>query len=130
LSATLFAVGGAVFVLLGLVHGLYTLLDLCRPRRLVPRDPAVTRAMQSTGVRLAGDATTMWRAWIGFNLSHALGAVVFGAWAATGSAVLPALPILVAAAYLAIGWRCWFWIPNAGIAAATLCFVVAALVPH
>jgi hypothetical protein len=37
--------GGGIFVLLGLLHALYTFLDIGRPRRLVPQDPAVARAM-------------------------------------------------------------------------------------
>jgi len=130
-STLLYAAGGAIFVLLGLLHAAYTLADLRRPRRIVPDDPAVIDAMQRSGVRLARGGTTMWRAWVGFNLSHSLGAIVFGAVAATWGAATPsawaALPALVSALYGAIGWRYWFRVPNAGIALATLCFVAAAL---
>jgi len=125
MSHTLFVASGAIFVVLGLMHAIYTLLDQRHPRRLVPVDAEVMRAMQGTGVRLArGSAGSMWQAWIGFNLSHSLGAIVFGAWTATSGSSL-ALP--VAAIYLAIGWRGWFWIPNACIAVATLGLVLAAL---
>jgi len=128
MSGPLFVIGGAIFVVLGLLHALYTLLDLRRPRRLVPVDAEVMRAMQGTGVRLArACAGSMWQAWVGFNLSHSLGAIVFGAWAASSGSWL-AVP--AAALYLAIGWRCWFWIPNTGIAMATLCFAAAALFAH
>jgi hypothetical protein len=45
--------GGGIFVLLGSLHALYTYLDIDRPRRLVPRDPAVARAMAESQVRIA-----------------------------------------------------------------------------
>jgi hypothetical protein len=132
--AALYALGGAIFVGLGSLHAVYTLADLRRPRRLVPADAALIAAMQGTGVRLAGNGTTMWQAWIGFNLSHSLGAMLFGAaaaaWGAWPPAWLPALaaiPALIAALYGAIGWRCWFSIPNTGIAIALACFGAAAL---
>lgn len=135
MSTLLYALGGAIFMLLGALHGVYTLLDLRRPRRLVPVDAGVMAAMRGTGVRLArGSESTMWQAWVGFNLSHSLGAMVFGAaamaWSLWPPSALPwmaALPALVGLLYGAIGWRCWFWIPNTGIALATLCLAAAAL---
>jgi hypothetical protein len=136
MSALLYALGGAIFMLLGLLHGVYTLADIRHPRRLVRADTGMMAAMRSTGVRLArGSTITMWQAWVGFNLSHSLGAIIFGAAAATWSlwpaiATTPwlaALPAGVGLLYGAIGWRCWFWIPNTGIAIATLCLAGAAL---
>ena len=126
--------GGAIFVLLGAIHALYTLADERRPRRIVPEDPAVRDAMAGTGVRLARGGTTMWRAWLGFNLSHSLGAVMFGAFAmALGNAwVDPApprflilLPILIGLVYLALGLRYWYRVPTGGIAVARACFIAA-----
>ncbi|MGH1543817.1 MAG: LIC_13387 family protein [Arenicella sp.] len=38
-------------------------------------DPAVTEAMKSTSVVLTKE-TTVWRAWVGFNASHSLGAML------------------------------------------------------
>jgi len=70
--------GGGIFLLLGLLHALYTFLDIGRPRRLVPQDPSVARAMAESQPRLARGGATMWRAWVGFNFSHSLGAVLFG----------------------------------------------------
>lgn len=132
-AALLYAAGGAIFCVLGLVHAAYVWMDLRHPRRLVPGDPALIAAMARSRVRLAGDATDMWRAWIGFNLSHSLGALLVGAMAiawpalAAGHAALAWLPAAVAAVYLLIGLRYWFHVPNAGIAVATLAFAAAAL---
>lgn len=131
-SAMLYTAGGTIFCVLGAVHGVYALMDLQHPRRLVPAEPALIAAMSRSRVRLAGDATDMWRAWIGFNLSHSLGALLFGATAiawpviASGHAPLAWLPAAVAAVYLAIGLRYWFRVPNVAIAAATVAFAVAA----
>jgi hypothetical protein len=132
-GALLYAAGGAIFCVLGTLHAVYMLMDLRRPRRLVPADPALLAVMAGSRVRLAGDATDMWRAWVGFNLSHSLGALLFGAMAiawpsvAAGHVVLAWLPAASAALYLAIGLRYWFSAPNAGIAAALVSFVAAAL---
>ncbi len=131
-AAMLYAAGGTIFCVLGTLHAVYMLIDVQRPRRLVPDDPALIAAMAGSRVRLAGDATDMWRAWIGFNLSHSLGALLFGATAiawpgiAAGHVLLAWLPAVVAAVYLTIGLRYWFKVPNAGIAAATVAFAAAA----
>ncbi len=132
-GALLYGAGGAIFCVLGALHAVYMLMDLRRPRRLVPGDPELIAAMARSRVRLAGDATDMWCAWIGFNLSHSLGALLFGAmvivWpvVAAGHELLAWLPAAVAAVYLAISLRFWFSVPNFGIAAATLAFLAAAL---
>ena len=76
--------GGTVFGLLGVLHALYTLLDLRNPRRLVPVDPSVARAMANSALSPSGGRTDMWRAWIGFNFSHSLGVLlvaVLALWA-------------------------------------------------
>jgi hypothetical protein len=43
--ATLLILCGAVFGVLGVLHTIYTLLDLRNPRRLAPVDPSVAHAM-------------------------------------------------------------------------------------
>ncbi len=134
MSSTLLLVAGAIFVLLGGLHALYTLADERRPRRIVPDDPTVRDAMAGTGVRLARGGTTMWRAWIGFNLSHALGAVLFGAlvmllgysWQEpTPPRFILLLPLGVTLVYLALSIRYWFRTPTAGIALAAACIAAA-----
>ena len=132
-GALLYAAGGAIFCVLGTMHAVYMLMDLRRPRRLVPGDLALLTTMSGSRVRLAGDATDMWRAWVGFNLSHSLGALLFGAMVIAWPVVaarhhaLAWLPAAVAAVYLAIGLRFWFSVPNFGIAAATVAIAAAAL---
>jgi hypothetical protein len=126
--------GGGVFVLLGLLHALYTYLDIDRPRRLVPQDPAVMQAMAKSNLRLSGTGTTMWRAWVGFNFSHSIGVILFGticigAGSVLGTIVLPAwilfLFVVIASIYLAVGQLYWFRIPVAGIVLAEVCLLIA-----
>jgi hypothetical protein len=134
LARALLMLGGSIFVLLGGLHGLYTFLDTRNPRRLVPDDPKTTAAMAASNVRLTRGGTTMWKAWVGFNFSHSLGAVLFGALAiATGSTLqafsVPSwvllLFVVIGVAYLVLGILYWFRIPIAGIAIATASFLIA-----
>jgi hypothetical protein len=134
MSAALLVAGGSIFALLGLLHALYTLADSRHPRRLAPDDPNVLLAMSASTVRLSRGATTMWRAWLGFNFSHSLGALMFGA-ACVGIGLhltllgLPRpallLPAVIGGIYLWLAVRYWFRIPAIGIALATLCFAAA-----
>jgi hypothetical protein len=84
--------------------------------------------MASAGVRLARGRTNMWDAWLGFNFSHALGAVIFGV-VCVGAGVfartlaLPKaallIPVLVGVIYLVLALRFWFRLPAVGIAIGT-----------
>ena len=130
----LLELGGGIFVLLGFLHAVYTFLDIRRPRRLVPHEPSVARAMAETHVRIARGGTTMWRAWVGFNFSHSLGAVLFGmlcigAGVVLGNWMLPAwmlgVLVVVAGIYLGLSLLYWFRIPTAGIAIAAICILAA-----
>jgi hypothetical protein len=130
-------IGGGIFVLLGSLHALYTFLDIRRPRRLVPQDPAVVLAMKGSPLRLSRGGTTMWRAWVGFNFSHSVGVVLFGvvcvgAGTLLGAVVIPAwaLAALVATSFIYLGLSVvyWFRIPTLGVAVASLCLLVAWLV--
>lgn len=126
--------GGSVFLILGLLHAAYTLSDEKRPRRIVPDDPKVIEAMAASKVRIARGGTTVWRAWIGFNLSHSLGAVMFGAACLIAGLLLKTLsppraalfiPVAIASLYALLAVRYWFRIPVIGTALATFCFAAA-----
>jgi ammonia channel protein AmtB len=126
--------GGGVFILLGFLHALYTYLDINRPRRLVPQDPAVAQAMATSNLRLSGTGTTMWRAWVGFNFSHSIGVVLFGTVCIGAGSVLGTMPlpawmlfvlVVIGLLYLVVGILYWFRIPVAGIVIAVLCLSIA-----
>ncbi len=134
MAAAALIAGGAIYGVLGLLHAIYTFTDTLKPRRIVPSDPAVIAAMQGTGLRLAGAGTTMWRAWVGFNFSHSLGAVVFGAGCVAAGFCLQRLaiphgllllPLAISGLYLWMAIKYWFRIPARGIAIATALFALA-----
>jgi len=128
----LLILGAAMFGLLGTVHLVYTFFT----PKFDPREPAVADAMKATSPRISRDLS-MWQAWIGFNASHSLGAMVFAvlilllaggrmdvvrdapvfAWVAAANAV----------AWFALACKYWFRIPLAGLAFSSVCFVVAAV---
>lgn len=131
---TLLVLAGGIYVVLGGLHALYTFLDIRNPRRIVPDDPAVTAAMAASHVRLTRGGTTVWRAWVGFNLSHSLGAILFGALCILTGASLQSLAVpqwvlllftVISALYLVMAIRYWFRIPVGGTAIATACCLVA-----
>ena len=78
LSRFLFLAGACPFVVLGVAHAVATPQAVGERKGLSPADPALAEAMVRARPRLTG-RTDMWRAWVGFNLSHSLGVVLFGA---------------------------------------------------
>ena len=134
LSRYLFLIGALPFIVLGLAHAVATPQTPADAKGLSPRDPAVRDAMARDSVLLTR-RTTMWLAWVGFNLSHSLGAILFGAvvvligrssasFEAQATVFLP-LAVLVSATYLVLGVRYWFRTPIIGISLASVCFVVS-----
>jgi hypothetical protein len=134
LDRYLFLAGALPFVVLGLAHALATPLATGDRKGLSPADPALAEAMTRGRVLLTG-RTDLWRCWVGFNLSHSLGAVAFGVSVlavgrsaesyAAQAAVCGPLAVLVSGAFLAIGVRYWFRTPIAGCAIAFACFALA-----
>lgn len=74
----LLGIAGLIYLVLGTLHAIFTFLDERNPRRLAPDDPAVVTAMRTSKLRLSRGATTMWQAWISFNLTHSLAAMLMG----------------------------------------------------
>ena len=131
--AILLILGGTVFGVLGALHAIYTVLDLRKPRRLVPVDPSVAHAMANSALRLSGGGTDMWRAWIGFNFSHSLGVLLVAGlalWAGCRfntlpvGIIMPALTV-IGCVYLILALLYWFRVPAIGVAIGTGCFAVA-----
>jgi hypothetical protein len=132
----LIALSAAVIALLGAVHLYYTLAS----DKLSPRDSDLKNRLEAVSPILTSQ-TTMWKAWVGFNVSHSIGALLFGAVYAYLSIfrwpVLAASPFLliiganVLVAYLVLGRVYWFKVPFRGIALALLLYltgVIGALV--
>lgn len=131
LSRHLFLAGALPYVMLGLLHALYTPTRTEDEKGLSPRDRAYRQGMTEQALLLTR-RTNLWLSWVGFNFSHSLGAVLFGAAVilagrspAAFAANAPFVPfaVVVSALYLAIGLRYWFRAPVVGISVATACFL-------
>lgn len=130
--AKIFYILGTIpFLLLGGLHLIYSLVDTVRPSKIVPRNAALIGEMKASALRITGE-TDVWRAWLGFNLSHGLGVAFFGfvylVLAAQNFALLEAAPALLLAAplmaiaYLVLSVKYWFRVPAIGSAVGAICF--------
>ena len=138
LSKTLMTSGGLLFLLLGLLHAGLTVVDIFTPRSLTPENDRLRSLMETTPLRLHPDLR-LWDAWMGFNLSHSLGLMVFGAGvvavairvdpSAGWASVYPLAAAVVGLVYVLMCLRFWFWVPAVATSAATallgLAFITA-----
>ncbi len=128
----LIVIGAIIFGLLGTIHLFYTFFT----NKFDTRDFHVSDAMKKTSPILTNQ-TTVWRAWIGFNASHSLGALlifafyfplaVFNMNIILNSYWFSILPVIIGFAYLFLAKKYWFKIPFVGIFISTMCFIIAAL---
>jgi hypothetical protein len=134
LSRYISLMGALPFVVLGIAHAFATPRTPAQSKGLSPRDPVLREAMTKDSVLLTR-RTTLWLAWVGFNLSHSLGAVLFGAVVLlvgrsqasfqTQAGVFLPFAIMVSGLYLLLGLRYWFRTPIVGIALSGVCFVAS-----
>ena len=127
-AQSFFVLSAAILLGLGLVHLAYTFSG----PKLTPRDPALQALMQQVAPVLTRH-TTMWKAWLGFNASHSLGAIFFGlvyGWLALAqpqmlsqSPFLLTLGLGMLVSYALLGRAYWFSVPNTGITLSLLAFV-------
>src|SRR5688572_25327984 len=73
LKTLLMLAGAGIVLTLGLIHLLYTFYGT----KLLPRDPELVEAMKRVALVITGE-TTVWKAWLGFNASHSMAAILFG----------------------------------------------------
>jgi len=128
----LLIVGALIFGVLGLVHLLYTFFT----NKFDAYDASVTQAMKATCPVLTQE-TSMWRAWIGFNASHSLGAMLVAAvyiplsvsyFSVIQTSVwFSMLPVFIGLSYLILAKKYWFKIPFTGVLISTICFSGAAV---
>jgi hypothetical protein len=113
---------------LGVAHLVYTFWG----PKLTPRDPALQISMSQISPVISKQ-TTMWRAWVGFNVSHSMGAIlfglVFGFLALAHGQLLFRSPFLLVVglamlgAYAVLGKIYWFSAPFTGICISLACYV-------
>jgi hypothetical protein len=128
LAQTLVAASAFVVLALGLIHLLYTFTT----NKFSPRDSDLEARLKIVSPVLSSQ-TTMWRAWVGFNASHSLGAILFGlvyGYLALVHFSLLAMPgflsvlgLVCLASYLVLAKLYWFSVPFRGVALALALYV-------
>ncbi|VVO36051.1 hypothetical protein PS723_05380 [Pseudomonas fluorescens] len=129
LAQILISASSAIVLSLGTLHLVYTFFS----NKFSPRDKAMAEQMKMVSPVISRQ-TTMWRAWIGFNASHSLGAMLFGLLYGYLSIFHPSFlleaPFLLAigalflGCFLVLAKRYWFNVPLAGIACSLILFLV------
>jgi hypothetical protein len=121
-------VSAAIMFALGLAHLVYTFSG----PKLTPRDPSLIVSMSATSLVLTRE-TTMWKAWIGFNASHSMGAILFGLvygyLAIARQDVLFTSPFLIVVGlgmlggFVLLAKLYWFSIPFGSLCVSLACYV-------
>ena len=129
LAQILITISAGIIMLLGLVHLAYTYFG----DKLHPRDTDLLARLKTTSPVISHQ-TSVWKAWIGFNASHSLGAILFGAIFGYLALEQPMLlfhsyflgftGLIVLGAYLVMAKLYWFTRPLQGISLAFLFYVV------
>jgi hypothetical protein len=126
------AASAAILFTLGIIHLVYTFYG----PKLHPRDPELQARMSEVSPVITRE-TTMWKCWVGFNASHSLGAMLFGAvfgflvlWHGElffQSAFLQWLGLVTLGGYIFLAKRYWFIIPFRSIVLATILYSLGLL---
>jgi hypothetical protein len=128
LARSLMVASSAIVLVLGTIHLVYTFWG----PRLKPRAPQLQASMSEVSPVLTRQ-TTMWKAWIGFNASHSMGAMLFGLiygyMAIAQSELLFKSPFLLAVGFAMVGGFAilgklyWFSIPFWSACVSLACYV-------
>ncbi|MFT3910840.1 MAG: hypothetical protein QM737_15590 [Ferruginibacter sp.] len=122
--------GTVPFIVLGTIHLFYTFFT----NKFSARNAIIDEEMKNAFPVLTKE-TTIWKAWIGFNASHASGAMFIGIInlliAVQYDFILKnflflALNIFTVLFYLGLAKKYWFRIPFIGILLSAICFITAA----
>jgi hypothetical protein len=130
MGSALVVLSAGIILLLGTIHLIYTFTG----SKLTPRDSALRESMSAISPVITRQ-TTMWKAWVGFNASHSLGAILFGLVYGYLAIAHPELlfrsPFLLIvglgmlASYVVLAKLYWFSIPFIGISVATATYFAA-----
>ncbi|HWY69884.1 MAG TPA: hypothetical protein VNX88_14530 [Terriglobales bacterium] len=128
ISRILIGASAAMILYLGSVHLEYTFFT----HNFSPTEEQLETAMKQVPPRISSEMT-MWKAWIGFNVSHSIALILFGLlygylvvcqWEVLRkSYFLIGLGLLVLVAYVVLARVFWFKAPLIGVSAATLLYV-------
>ena len=135
IGISLMTLSALVVLTLGVLHLVYTFSGT----KLTPRDPALQVRMNEVPLVITRQ-TTVWRAWIGFNASHSMGAILFGlvyGFLANAhpellfsSAFLLAVGAVMLGGLAVLAKLYWFRIPFAGVVISLACYVLSVVAWH
>lgn len=124
--------GASIFGVLGAIHLLFTFFT----NKFEAYDSSVNGAMKTTSPVITKE-TSMWDAWVGFNASHSLGAMLVAGFyipltvsffnVIQESVWFSVLPAIIGFSYLILAKKYWFRIPFYGVLISTACFLAAAV---
>jgi hypothetical protein len=130
IAIALMTLSTLVLLTLGVLHLAYTLAG----PKLTPRDPALQIRMNEVHPVISRQ-TTMWRAWVGFNFSHSMGAILFGlvyGFLANAhpellfnSSFLLVVGLAMLGGFAVLGKVYWFRVPFTGIVVSLICYVLS-----
>jgi hypothetical protein len=120
-------------LLLGILHFVYTI----RGPKLHPRDADLEARMMAVSPVISPQ-TTMWRAWVGFNLSHSLCLIFFGTLYSylalrhstflVHSWFLLLLGFVLLLAYAILAKLYWFSVPFVGVVIAAFLYLLVIVI--
>jgi hypothetical protein len=120
----------SIIFTLGVLHLIYTFWG----PMLKPRDRALQLSMSRISPVITKE-TTMWRAWVGFNASHSMGAILFGLVfgflaLAHGQLLFQSTFLLVVGlamlgSFVVLSKVYWFRTPLIGISISLACYVAS-----
>jgi hypothetical protein len=129
LAKTFVSTSAGIALILGMLHLVFTFSG----PKLRPRDPELQSRMASVAPVISSQ-TTIWNAWIGFNASHSLGLLLFGAAYAYLALAQPTLLFnspflglvgaLFLAGYVVLAKVFWFNTPFWAMLLAFICYGV------
>jgi hypothetical protein len=135
LAQILVVISAGIILVLGFIHLAYTYFG----NKLHPRDAGLLERLKATSPVISRQ-TSVWKAWIGFNASHSLGAILFGAvfgylaleqpMLLFHSYFLGAAGLVTLGAYLATAKLYWFVRPLQGISLAFVFYVAGFVVAN
>jgi hypothetical protein len=129
----LWELGSMILIVLGSIHLYYTFFS----NKFSSKNKKLVDEMMISHPILTKE-TTMWKAWIGFNASHSIGAMFIGIINVflahnffsllQGQLFFFILNILTVGFYLWLAKKYWFTIPFYGILLTLVCFIVAFII--
>lgn len=133
IARVLMVFSASIILTLGVLHLVYTFWG----PKLTPRDPALQVSMSQISPVITKE-TTMWRAWVGFNASHSMGAILFGlifgflalyhTELLFDSVYLLAVGLIMLTGFFVLGKVYWFSIPFIGITISLVSYVAAIII--